>query len=459
MRLVAGMLAVLLSGSLAHAEGGSGLTASRAAPKVPLRVVRMLPESHQALLFDKLRDTHVLADVGATIEGYVVEDIDDDQVTLSAGATQVVLAAPDQSWRRRRAETTAPASSAPSAGPAKADLSKLAPLPVDPYGEPDVRVADAPRAITAGEGGVRVTSAAAPPAEGSFSSGWTVPTPSPGVATMGTGPQATGTDPPTIHPGPPVRVVTAPPVPDTAPLGGDPAWITPDVSGDPTPDTAPHAALSPVTTAAAQSTTVTDAAVISTTTRTARTPAPTTSSLPTVRPTAQKPTTQKGKHGATSTADAGAFADALADGDASRSTVTTAPAGPPATTDWVPADAADAMTAAMAPDAAAPSPSGASPVFLGRHEVDVALADFGALAAAVHGSFTPSGARLESVAQGSLFARAGLRAGDLITAVDGKPLRSLDDAANLYARASSATAVTVAITRAGKPLTLRMSIQ
>ena len=55
--------------------------------------------------------------------------------------------------------------------------------------------------------------------------------------------------------------------------------------------------------------------------------------------------------------------------------------------------------------------------------------------------------------------RAGLRAGDVITAVDGAPLRSLDDAANLYAAAASLRAVSVQVVRAGAPLTLRVAIQ
>jgi S1-C subfamily serine protease len=81
------------------------------------------------------------------------------------------------------------------------------------------------------------------------------------------------------------------------------------------------------------------------------------------------------------------------------------------------------------------------------------------LSASVKGSFTPAGAKLESVTPGSLFAKAGLKSGDVVTAVDGHPLRSLDDAANLYARAATARSVSLQITRAGKPMTLRIAIQ
>jgi S1-C subfamily serine protease len=96
---------------------------------------------------------------------------------------------------------------------------------------------------------------------------------------------------------------------------------------------------------------------------------------------------------------------------------------------------------------------------LSRAEVDTALADFAKLTTAMHGSFTASGVAVESVGDGTIFARAGLRAGDLITAVDGTQLRSLDDAANLYARASSAKALTAQIVRNGAPVTLRVAIQ
>jgi len=96
---------------------------------------------------------------------------------------------------------------------------------------------------------------------------------------------------------------------------------------------------------------------------------------------------------------------------------------------------------------------------LPRGDVRAALGNFGTLAGSIHGAFTPTGVRVDSVASGSLFAKAGLRGGDVIASVDGVPLRSLDDAADLYARAASARNVSVAIVRGGKPVTLRVAIQ
>jgi S1-C subfamily serine protease len=96
---------------------------------------------------------------------------------------------------------------------------------------------------------------------------------------------------------------------------------------------------------------------------------------------------------------------------------------------------------------------------LSRSDVDRALADFARLTAAVHGSFSAAGLAVDQVAGGTIFHRAGLRSGDVVTAVDGARLRSLDDAANLYARASTARVITAQIIRNGRPMTLHVAIQ
>jgi hypothetical protein len=120
-----------------------------------------------------------------------------------------------------------------------------------------------------------------------------------------------------------------------------------------------------------------------------------------------------------------------------------------ATTNVVPRAAIDATGEVRLPGAA----------LISRGELDSALADFAALTAAVHASFSAAGVTVDSVGDGTIFQRAGLRGGDVITAVDGVRLRSLDDAANLYARAPTAKAVTAQIVRGGKPMTLHVVIQ
>jgi len=137
MRLVRIALMVMLPTSLAMADGG----------KVPLRVLRVLPDTDQALLFDRNTNKAVLAEVGEKVEGYDVREIDDDEVTLAAAdGTTVLLAAPDLAWHRRPSH----------AAPAKAPDG---PQPIDPYADAPVRAAEAPRPLEAGEGGVRVATA------------------------------------------------------------------------------------------------------------------------------------------------------------------------------------------------------------------------------------------------------------------------------------------------------------
>jgi S1-C subfamily serine protease len=106
-----------------------------------------------------------------------------------------------------------------------------------------------------------------------------------------------------------------------------------------------------------------------------------------------------------------------------------------------------------------PRPVPADAIVLSRGDVDHALGDFASLAAAIHGSFSASGLMVDSVGEDSIFRRAGVRAGDVIASVDGAKLQSLDDAANVYARAPTANALTVQIVRDGKPITLHVVIR
>jgi len=98
--------------------------------KVPLRVVKMLPETHQVLLLDKIKGSHVVAEVGQNIDGYIVDEIDDDEVTLvSETGSEVILTAPDQTWRRRAAERKAAAGKTVPAATAKTDRRPRTPTP------------------------------------------------------------------------------------------------------------------------------------------------------------------------------------------------------------------------------------------------------------------------------------------------------------------------------------------
>jgi PDZ domain len=395
MRLVAGALALTLFASFARAEDTSppeplAPAASAASAgevgegvahgKIPFRVVRVMAQSHQALLFDRARGTHVLAEIGAKIDGYAVEAIDDEEVTLRFEGTQIVLAAPPHGGSRRHGRSVADRDAQDArdvrhvrsaAGAGQPDRVAGDPTPVDPYGEPAIRVVEAPgaaerdaagsapRAIEAGEGGVRVAAA-------------------PGSMTL---PPSSG-----------IRVAEAP-----GSVAG-PEAKAPDVR----PAAAPRALD-------------------------------------------KQPDKQ--------TIDARAMADVMSSGNQPRAARTPAPPVSPA------ADPRPAVPVSDIRTVSAVTAGTAGAITLPRGEVDRALADFAGLAAAVRGSFSASGLVVDAVGEGTVFQRAGLRAGDVITAVDGARLRSLDDAANLYARASTASALTAQIVRGGTPMTLHVAIQ
>ncbi len=325
---------------VAKVEGGK---------KVPLRVVRMLPETHQVLLYDRNRGTHVAAEVGQEIDGYIVDEIDGDEVTLVApSGAEVILTAPDLSWRRRAAERKAAKASKATETAAPAPETAATPHelgPVDPYADapaPATPSTPAPTSaaapLTAGEGGVRVASA------------------TPGATT----------------------VVPADPYADVSP--GITAFA--DAVGAPAPATAA--------------------------------PAPASKAAPT---------------------------DAKVD----------AAAGLAAAATGTPAVAAPAPVIPAAP---------AAPTFtVTRREVDAALADFGATAVTFDAAFVTGGLRFDHIAKGTILGKLGLQDGDVLSSVDNQPVRSLDDAASLSARAGTAKAATLYIVRGGKPVALKVTIK
>jgi hypothetical protein len=326
------------------------------AKKLPLRVVRVLTETHQALLFDKTKGTHVLVEIGKEIDGFKVDDIDEDTVTLTPieGGAQVVLAGPDPSWRRHTGATK-PAAAAPEDPYASA-------APMDPYGADDVPSVEAPGSVASGP-------VAAPIAAGDG-----------GVRTAAA-PSSTPVAP---------RTVSA--------TSTDPGFATTPVSS-----TAP------------------------------------TTSAPTSIPATTAPTTTA----------------PIVD-TSSSSNWSTLPVSNAAPVITSPAITAPATSTPAIGDAPTLLPL---PTMLSKSDVAAALSNFGALAGSMRGSFTPAGAKIDAVGPDSLLAKAGLRAGDVITSINNQPLRSLDDAANLYARAGSMKVATIVFQRAGKPMMLRLTIQ
>ncbi len=319
MRFALSAASVLFAGLLSSAAFAdeapvAPAPAPTAAPprKIPLRVVRVLAETHQALLFNKAKNTHVLVEMGKEVDGYTVDDIDEDSVTLTPieGGAQVVLAGPDPSWRRHGDTRASSETLDPTVRAREVPYPSAAPM--DPYGDSPIATP-----LTAGEGGIR---------------------------------------------------------------------------------------------------------------------------------TAQAPSASSGLE---DTSSAAAWGNAP--------TATPNPATPAETP--TPRTALNAMAETGITVTEAPAPAIDSPTVIARTDIHAALANFGALASSIRGSFTPSGAKLDAISPDSLLAKAGLRNGDLITSINNHPLRSLDDAASLYARAGSMKAATIQLQRAGKPVMLRLAFQ
>jgi 2-oxoglutarate dehydrogenase E2 component (dihydrolipoamide succinyltransferase) len=409
---VVGLFAMFLTASVARAEEAKAPdpqpVSSRS--KMPLRVVRVLAESHQALLYDKIRGTHVLAEVGGTVGGYEVVEIADDEVTLYANGREFVLAAP--------AELPAPK---PTRAPAKAKVT--APMdpyqdagqnadggPQDPYAETPVRAVSAAPVITSDPyADPAVRSVSASPDAGQNADSGAAPRAVPPTTAPAVIPSSPAAE---LDANPyddaPVPSVTAP----AKPAAKAPAKPARSVSleGFLPPGTSPDDATA------------------------AKSPAPA-PAAPAPAPAATKP---------------GMPADPYwVDGQ-----VELPPSKPVRV---VTEDAPAAREAAPAP-AAPPAPV-ITPTVLSRSELNATIGDFNKLAGVLRGSFTPEGARLDAVAEGSVFAKAGLRRGDIVTAVDGMPLRSIDDAAELYVRAANTKAANIQLVRAGKPMTMRVLIQ
>lgn len=376
MRLVVGLFAMFLTGSIARADEAKAPEAKveTTRVKVPLRLVKVMTDSRQVLLFDKIKGTHVLAEVGQTIDGYTVDDIDEDEVTLvTASGKEIVLTAPPPAPEApaKKPATRAPAKP-PTLLPADPYADPAVEAPIDPYAEPAVRSVAAPAALPAilpPLGADPLT--AAPAADGSPAD-----------------PYAVTTDARDAAPADPYAAAP----PKKAPKPGKAAPQV-DVSGFVPPGTSATA--------------------------------------PVAKPAPDFVT------------------DALAD------TADAAPAAAP-----VP-KARPVVVAPPAPalDPDAPPAPVLTPTVLSRSELNVALGDFNKLSSMLRGSFTKDGARLDSVAPSSVFAKAGLRAGDIVTAVDNAPIMSIDDAAELYVRAPQTRAANIQLLRGGKPMALRVLIQ
>ena len=148
-----------------------------------------------------------------------------------------------------------------------------------------------------------------------------------------------------------------------------------------------------------------------------------------------------------------------------------APIATPATPTPAPAKPDAKPPVVAKPDATPPAPPPPPPaapaveairlesMTLKRRELASALGDFDSLHKAIGFVRTGTGVRLTTIAPGSYFHGMGLRSGDVVTAINNAPLRTLDDAAAAYARLGSAKKLDLAVVRAGERGTLHFALK
>jgi hypothetical protein len=145
-----GALAASAGPALAEAVDPPAKAKKAKAKLPPYRLIRVLPETHQALLLDKKRGKHVVVDVGEEVGGYEVTEIDEEHVVLARGgdAREYVLVAGESTPTSRLTDPypipspEAPAS--PLLDPYPADV-------LDPYGSEGTREVQAPSGQRASE--------------------------------------------------------------------------------------------------------------------------------------------------------------------------------------------------------------------------------------------------------------------------------------------------------------------
>jgi type II secretory pathway component PulC len=136
-------LAAPASPAFSEAADAPAKTKKAKAKLPPYRLIRVLPETHQALLLDKKRGKHVVVDVGEEVGGYEVMEIDDESVVLSRGGDlrEYVLVAGEARPTERLADPY------PIPDPVATISGLLDPYPadvLDPYGTQGAREVQAP---------------------------------------------------------------------------------------------------------------------------------------------------------------------------------------------------------------------------------------------------------------------------------------------------------------------------
>ncbi len=91
--------------------------------------------------------------------------------------------------------------------------------------------------------------------------------------------------------------------------------------------------------------------------------------------------------------------------------------------------------------------------------IDQAIQDVGQLATEIRIQPSEEGLSLSNIKPNSIFRRMGLRNGDVLKAVDGQEIRTVDDALRLYERLKSSDNVAVQLQRRGSDRTINYNIR
>ena len=96
---------------------------------------------------------------------------------------------------------------------------------------------------------------------------------------------------------------------------------------------------------------------------------------------------------------------------------------------------------------------------LSRRDLNREISDFDRLLHAVGVTLAPQGVVLERLDEKSFWYTMGLRQGDVVTAVAGERIASVDDAARVYARLQSIDSFDIELLRGGKPHILHYRVR
>jgi general secretion pathway protein C len=103
-------------------------------------------------------------------------------------------------------------------------------------------------------------------------------------------------------------------------------------------------------------------------------------------------------------------------------------------------------------------------ITLRREQIDSAMGDINELMGQINirphiEDGVPEGMMLSNIKPNSLFRRMGLRNGDILTGVDGRPIQAIDDAIKLYEDLKSSNGAKLEIKRKGRPTIIEYTIR